>query len=205
MAKWNQKLETGTPGKMADREVTGTKVGPFGVVRLDGKATSKTYQIDHLPTGYRIYKGGKYADVVKLARTLNRRICRDVWLDPDPLANRKERREEFLACHEIVYGWAPKTDKERLTSADERKKQNEEVMKDCCSRDREKLVKLAKEYGYRDVYAMIEKSAIDSLVPGICMEYGCDYSTDVEPDARENWCDGCGRNTVKSCLEIAFC
>jgi len=35
-------------------------------------------------------------------------------------------------------------------------------------------------------------------VPGICMNPGCDYTTQVEPDSNSGWCEICETNTVAS-------
>jgi hypothetical protein len=67
-----------------------------------------------------------------------------------------------------------------------------------------KLQTLAKSEGYYDPLDMLEDAVWDSVVPGICMNKDCDYTTGCEPDARENWCEVCQTNTVKSCLELAF-
>lgn len=66
-----------------------------------------------------------------------------------------------------------------------------------------KLELLAEIEGYEDTMELLEENAIDSVVPGICMNEGCDYTTEVEPDCREGWCECCDTNTVKSCLILA--
>jgi hypothetical protein len=60
-----------------------------------------------------------------------------------------------------------------------------------------KIDTLLEAYGMSEDEA-IEKSMFDSVNPGICMNYGCDYTTDVEPDQDEGWCKECGTGTVKS-------
>lgn len=42
----------------------------------------------------------------------------------------------------------------------------------------------------------------DSVNCGICMNEGCDYTTTVEPDCSDGWCEECGTNTVKSATEL---
>lgn len=61
---------------------------------------------------------------------------------------------------------------------------------------------LAEDYGFSDVMDMLEMASIDSMVPGICVNDDCNYSTDVEPDQREGYCENCGTQTVQSCLII---
>ena len=66
----------------------------------------------------------------------------------------------------------------------------------------EKLVKLAEYEGYESVDEMIEASVIDSVVPAICMNEDCEYTTSMEPDQDRGWCEECQENTVKSCLVL---
>ena len=64
--------------------------------------------------------------------------------------------------------------------------------------DQEKLQTLAESEGYDDPMDMIEACAMDSVNPGICMNEGCDYTTEVEPDSDSGYCEECGTNSVKS-------
>lgn len=57
---------------------------------------------------------------------------------------------------------------------------------------------LAEDWGYTDPTSLIEDYVFDSIAPGICMEPGCDYSTEVEQDQTIGWCESCGTNSVKS-------
>ena len=66
-----------------------------------------------------------------------------------------------------------------------------------------KLERLAEQEGFPSVEALLEENAVDSVVPGICMTEGCDYSTGVEPDSRAGWCEECAAGTMKSCLVLA--
>lgn len=67
------------------------------------------------------------------------------------------------------------------------------------------LDELAAAEGYSadadGVTSMLEAYVMDSVVPGICTE--CLGVTSCEPDARRNWCESCGTNTVRSCFDIA--
>lgn len=65
-----------------------------------------------------------------------------------------------------------------------------------------KLKKLAEIEG-KSVEELIEIASFDSVVPSICMEPGCDYTTGMEPDQRQGYCEGCGKNTVVSCGVLA--
>ncbi len=42
----------------------------------------------------------------------------------------------------------------------------------------------------------------DSVSPGICMTEGCEYTTQVEPDSSEGWCEVCDTGTVKALTEL---
>lgn len=64
-----------------------------------------------------------------------------------------------------------------------------------------KLKKLAKNWGLT-VDELLEQSTYDSVVPGICIHKNCDYTTEVEPDCYDGYCECCGTNTVKSALAL---
>ena len=65
---------------------------------------------------------------------------------------------------------------------------------------RQKLAQLAEQEGFDDVQGLLEEAAGDSVSPGICVRPGCDYSTEVEPDCAEGWCEACGTRSVQSAL-----
>ncbi len=66
-----------------------------------------------------------------------------------------------------------------------------------------KLERLAEIEGFGDVMEMLEDAVTDSVVPGICTNPDCDYSTSVEPDQAHGWCEECSEGTVKSVLLLA--
>jgi hypothetical protein len=66
-----------------------------------------------------------------------------------------------------------------------------------------KLLDLAVQEGYEDVMEFLEVCCSDSVVPGICRNPNCDYSTGVEPDSASGWCENCNTNTVSSALILA--
>jgi len=68
---------------------------------------------------------------------------------------------------------------------------------------REHLIALASIEGYRDVEEMLCDAAFDDVVPGICKNAECSYTTGTEPDATANWCEICNTNSVVSCLVLA--
>ena len=68
---------------------------------------------------------------------------------------------------------------------------------------RAKLDQLVDSEGYDSLDDLIAATISDSVSPAICMNDGCDYSTEMEPDQREGWCEACGTNTVASALVLA--
>ena len=66
----------------------------------------------------------------------------------------------------------------------------------------DKLEQLVSDYGFEDALEMGESAIMDSVCPGICMNEGCDYSTEVEPDQDKGFCEICGTQTVKSGLML---
>lgn len=43
-----------------------------------------------------------------------------------------------------------------------------------------------------------EAGLFDGIMMGICMNPGCNYTTEVEPDAEEGWCEVCNTGSVCS-------
>lgn len=66
-----------------------------------------------------------------------------------------------------------------------------------------KLMKLCEKEGFKTLHQLIKHTAGDSLCPAICMSESCDYTTEMEPDQREGYCEACGGNTVVSALVLA--
>lgn len=64
----------------------------------------------------------------------------------------------------------------------------------------QKLNRLAELEGYEDSMDMLEDATFDSIVPAICTNEFCDYTTQMEPDQAEGHCEICGTKTVVSCL-----
>ena len=67
----------------------------------------------------------------------------------------------------------------------------------------QKLTKLIEIEGYDDDVALIADAAADSVCPAICMNEGCDYVTEMEPDQDRGWCESRGTNSMKSVLVLA--
>lgn len=65
----------------------------------------------------------------------------------------------------------------------------------------EKLETLADQYALSTDELLIEWG-LESLVPAICMNPGCEYTAEYEPDQRAGWCDACGTQSVSSFLVL---
>ena len=65
-----------------------------------------------------------------------------------------------------------------------------------------KLETLAQIEGM-DVMELLEEATFDGISPGICINKNCNYTTEVEPDCYDGFCEVCGTNTVKSALALA--
>jgi len=62
----------------------------------------------------------------------------------------------------------------------------------------EKIIKLTEAWGYDDPWLLAKDHMNDSIMPAICMNKGCDYSTEMEPDQDEGWCEFCSTNSLSS-------
>jgi hypothetical protein len=67
----------------------------------------------------------------------------------------------------------------------------------------QKLKKLVELEGYDDDTDLIADAVSDSVCPAICMNEGCDYTAEMEPDQDRGWCEVCGTNSLKSALVLA--
>ena len=68
---------------------------------------------------------------------------------------------------------------------------------------RAKLDQLVESEGFESLDALIAATISDSVSPAICMNEGCDYTAEMEPDQDRGWCEVCGTNTVASALILA--
>ena len=66
-----------------------------------------------------------------------------------------------------------------------------------------KLMKLCEAEGFENLDDLVRAAATDSVCPAICMTEGCDYTTEMEPDQDQGYCEACGGNTVTSALVLA--
>lgn len=60
------------------------------------------------------------------------------------------------------------------------------------------LQQLAEDFGYADPADMVEDYMFDGVMPAICTNDGCGYSTEYEPDQDAGFCENCRTNTVVS-------
>ena len=67
----------------------------------------------------------------------------------------------------------------------------------------DKLQTLMDIEDFEDSLDFLEHCQSDSVVPGICCNRNCDYSTGVEPDCISGYCEECKTQTVKSALVLA--
>ena len=65
-----------------------------------------------------------------------------------------------------------------------------------------KLAELMKVEGFTDSLDFLEHCSMDSVCPGICTRKDCDYTTEVEPDCCDNYCEKCKKQSVKSALVL---
>jgi hypothetical protein len=66
-----------------------------------------------------------------------------------------------------------------------------------------KLDELVASEGYGSLQELLEAVISDSVSPGICVNLGCDYTAEVEPDQDRGYCEECRTQTVKSALILA--
>ena len=53
------------------------------------------------------------------------------------------------------------------------------------------------------VEELVKSGTFDGTCYGICTNEGCEYTTEVEPDQTQGWCEVCNTQTVKSGLILA--
>jgi hypothetical protein len=66
-----------------------------------------------------------------------------------------------------------------------------------------KLAKLLEIEGYEKLEDLLEAVFSDSVSPAICMNEGCAYTCEMEPDQTEGWCDECRTNTMTAAPVLA--
>ena len=66
-----------------------------------------------------------------------------------------------------------------------------------------KLDRLVEIEGYDSLDDLLPAAVADSVCPAICLNDGCDYTAEMEPDQDRGWCEACDTNTVASALVLA--
>ena len=66
-----------------------------------------------------------------------------------------------------------------------------------------KLAKLIEIEGFNSTEDLIAAVFSDSVSPAICMNEGCDFTCEMEPDQDRGWCEECHTNTMKSAPVLA--
>ena len=66
------------------------------------------------------------------------------------------------------------------------------------SQKQKKIQYLLENEGFGTEENIMEQGVMDSVILGICTNDGCDYTTDVECDSSDGWCECCEENTVVS-------
>ena len=61
-----------------------------------------------------------------------------------------------------------------------------------------KLAKLLEIEGYESIDELIEAVFLDAVSPAICMNEGCDFTCEMEPDQDAGYCEECHTNTMKA-------
>jgi hypothetical protein len=67
-----------------------------------------------------------------------------------------------------------------------------------------KLMKLCDIEGIFGFDDLLQAAVTASVCPAICMTEGCEYTTEMEPDQDQGFCEVCGGNTVTSALVLAI-
>ena len=68
---------------------------------------------------------------------------------------------------------------------------------------RTKLQKLIETEGFESEEALLAAAIVDSVCMAICMNDGCEYTAEMEPDQDRGWCEVCETNSMASALVLA--
>ena len=66
----------------------------------------------------------------------------------------------------------------------------------------EALDDLLKSTAFEDAIDFLERYALESVVPGVCIRKGCIGAADYEPDCRNGHCPECGEQSIRSGLVL---
>jgi hypothetical protein len=65
------------------------------------------------------------------------------------------------------------------------------------------LAKLVELEGYDGLEELLEAVFSDAVSPAICMNEGCDFTCEMEPDQDAGYCEECHTNTMKAAPVLA--
>jgi hypothetical protein len=66
-----------------------------------------------------------------------------------------------------------------------------------------KLAKLVEIEGYDSSDELFEAVFSDAVSPAICMNVGCDFTCEMEPDQNAGYCEECRTNTMRAAPVLA--
>ena len=66
-----------------------------------------------------------------------------------------------------------------------------------------KLAKLVEIEGFDSTEELIAAVLLDSVSPAICMNEGCDFTCEMEPDQDAGYCEECHTNTMTAAPVLA--
>ena len=69
--------------------------------------------------------------------------------------------------------------------------------------DKAKLAKLIEIEGFDSIEDLIAAVFSDTVSPAICMNEGCDFTCEMEPDQDAGYCEECHTNTMKAAPVLA--
>jgi len=67
----------------------------------------------------------------------------------------------------------------------------------------QKLAELLEIEGCDEITELAEAVFSNSVSPAICMNEGCSFTCEMEPDQDRGWCEECCTNSVASALVLA--
>ena len=68
---------------------------------------------------------------------------------------------------------------------------------------RAKLAKLIEIEGFSSIEELVQAVLSDTVSPAVCMNDGCDFTCEMEPDQDADYCEECHTNSMQSALILA--
>jgi hypothetical protein len=177
----------GPPGKEPIRvNVEATAYGPYLAVHRQCMSLSgalakgmRKFVLTHIPSGYIMKQGLTKPEAVKYAKSVAVSGYDLNFTMKDFKGWPLKKRKEVASLVNRDQGWPgpqPETENPDIPP---------------------KLQTLLKDWGIT-YDELLQMSVVDSVLPGICMNPGCDYTTNVEPDSYQGYCECCQTQSVKS-------